>query len=239
MTKHVLVLCQRKEGDDCCRGKKDVKESVVPQINNLVQSKLGKDVTIEYLSKLENNFSYDSKSNINVGKSEPSEIYKGIVDYDLALVNEPPAQEFIRNHLRYYSLIILNTCPLEFMDYNLIYNLLTPDGMLAITAYQDNRNNYVFLNLSIDEKMKKTQLNDFFEKIDNFLYKKKEGVADQFDCNNDYQCYNGVNGKCEIEDGNCYYDTYSGGIKRRIKKTNKKKHKRKTKTQKYKKRKYL
>ena len=144
MTKHVLVLCQRKEGEEQCRGgKKDVKESVVPQINNLVQSKLGKDVTIEYLSKLENNFSYDSKSNINVGKSEPSEIYKGIVDYDLLFVNEPDAQEFIRTHLRYYSLIILNTCPLYSMDYNLIYNLLTPDGMLAITAYQCNVNNYL------------------------------------------------------------------------------------------------
>ena len=53
MTKHVLVLCQRKEGEEQCRGgKKDVKETVVPQINTLVQSKLGKDVTIEYLSKL-------------------------------------------------------------------------------------------------------------------------------------------------------------------------------------------
>ena len=36
MTKHVLVLCQRKEGVDT-RGK-DVKDTVVPQINNLVQA---------------------------------------------------------------------------------------------------------------------------------------------------------------------------------------------------------
>ena len=206
MTKHVLVLCQRKEGEEQCRGgKKDVKETVIPQINTLVQSKLGKDVTIEYLSKLK----------------YKSEYYEGIVDYDLLFVNEPDAQEFIRTHLRYYSLIILNTCPLYSMDYNLIYNLLTPDGMLAITAYQCNVNNYLLTGSSIEEKVKETQFNDFFEKIENFLYKKKEGVADQINCIHDYQCYNGVNGKCDIEDGNCYYDTHSGGIKRRQRRTNK------------------
>ena len=57
---------------------------------------------------------------------------------------------------------------------NLIYNLLTPDGMLAITAYQCNVNNYLLTGSSIEEKVKETQFNDFFEKIENFLYKKKD-----------------------------------------------------------------
>ena len=34
-----------------------------------------------------------------------------------------------------YALIILNTCPLQLMDYNVIYNLLENDGIMAFTSF--------------------------------------------------------------------------------------------------------
>ena len=92
--------------------------------------------------------------------------------------------------------------------------------------------NIVNPSLTIEEKVKDTNFNDFFEKIENFLYKKKAGVADQINCSHDYQCYNGVNGKCDIEDSNCYYDTHGGCIKRRRRRTNKRGKRRQRRTNK-------
>jgi hypothetical protein len=121
MTKHVLVLCQRKTGTGVSAtgvlGR--VEDMVVPQINDFVKSKLGEDVTIEYLT--------------NAGGQ-----VDGTADYNLLLNDNPEnkaAVDFIRNHTGYYSLIILNTCPYISMDYQLIYDLLTPDGMMAFTKY--------------------------------------------------------------------------------------------------------
>lgn len=55
MSKKVLVLCQRKRGNLYSGNGKYIKveEVVVPKINNLVNSLLGPDYTIEYLSNKE------------------------------------------------------------------------------------------------------------------------------------------------------------------------------------------
>ena len=55
MSKKVLILCQRKSGNlDRGNGKYiKVDEVVVPKINKLVNSLLGPDYTIEYLSNKE------------------------------------------------------------------------------------------------------------------------------------------------------------------------------------------
>ena len=118
--KGVLVMCQRKNGPDIdLQGKiVRVEDSVVPKINKFVQEHIG-DAKIDYLSNSE---------------------AEGDVDYDLNLDNLPDnkkAQEFITSHKEFYSLIILNTCPIEWIDFNLIYNLMTPDGLLYISIWPE------------------------------------------------------------------------------------------------------
>jgi hypothetical protein len=116
MTKHVLVLCQRKTGTGVS-GR--VEDTVIRPINDFIKSILSDDVTIEYLT--DKDYQCD-----------------GTADYELKLNQNPEneaAVKFIREHTGYYSLIILNTCPYINMDYQLIYNLLTPDGMMAFTKY--------------------------------------------------------------------------------------------------------
>ena len=118
--KGVLVMCQRKNGPDIdLQGKiVRVEDSVVPKINKFVQEHIG-DAKIDYLSNSE---------------------AEGDVDYDLNLDNLPDnkkAQEVIASHKEFYSLIILNTCPIEWIDFNLIYNLMTPDGLLYISIWPE------------------------------------------------------------------------------------------------------
>jgi hypothetical protein len=122
MTKHVLVLCQRKTGKDIS-GR--VEDTVVPPISDFVNSKLGHDVTIEYLT--DGGVQKDAN-----GKTD------GTADHNHKLIKNSgntTIDKFIREHIGYYSLIILNTCPYINMDYQLIYDLLTPDGMMAFTRY--------------------------------------------------------------------------------------------------------
>jgi hypothetical protein len=127
MTKHVLVLCQRKTGTGVSAtgvlGR--VEEMVVPKINDFVKSKLGDDVSIEYLTD-------------GGGQKDADDNTDGTADHNHKLIKNSGVDKidtFIREHTGYYSLIILNTCPYISMDYQLIYDLLTPDGMMAFTKY--------------------------------------------------------------------------------------------------------
>jgi hypothetical protein len=115
MPKHVLVLCQRKSSV------KDtsVQEIVVPSISNYVQQCLGTDTTIEYLT--------------NGVLREKYEDFEA--DYKFALDNSSESLDFIENHKEYYSLIILNTCPLIFMNYKQIYDLLEPNGIMTFKMF--------------------------------------------------------------------------------------------------------
>lgn len=119
MTKNVLVLCQRKIGLDYSNV--NVAVSVIPKINEYVTSLLGSDTKIEYLTDC-SGFTCEEDS----------------VDYKFNLDSDPTnseAVEFISTHKEYYSLIILNTCPFPFMDYNAIYELLEPRGIMVMKRY--------------------------------------------------------------------------------------------------------
>ena len=153
--KGVLVMCQRKNGPDIdLQGNiVRVEDSVVPKINKFVQEHIG-DAKIDYLSNSE---------------------AEGDVDYDLNLDNLPDnkkAQEFIASHKEFYSLIILNTCPIEWIDFNLIYNLMTPDGLLYISIWPEVKERESFNQL-----VKKTikPLKQYFRQVARvpYLYRKR------------------------------------------------------------------
>jgi hypothetical protein len=120
MAKRVLVLCQRKQGMDSI-GKSDVKDTVIPKINEYVKKVLGPNTRIEYLTD---------------DKSDPT------VDFNFTLEKgEREADEFISNHRGMYSLIILNTCPFLYMDFELIHSLLHPGGIMVFKVFPNNNIN--------------------------------------------------------------------------------------------------
>lgn len=102
----VLVICQRKY---------DIfgNELVNSQINDLVYRLLGIYTDIKYVCNLKYNF--------------------GIVDYDgIFGDNEWTESTFISHS---YSLIILNTSPLPYMDIYIFKKYLKKYGMITITIY--------------------------------------------------------------------------------------------------------
>ena len=116
MSKKVLILCQRKQGLDAldALGASNVKDSVIPLIEKYVEKVLGPGATIEYLTNGEDD----------------------TVEYNFTLEKRnSKAVEFVAENRSQYSLIILNTCPLAFMDYELIYSLLEPGGFMVFQSF--------------------------------------------------------------------------------------------------------
>ena len=116
--KKVLVLCQRSHGTSTS-GRGTVEDLIVPLINDTVHRLIGEGADIEYLTD-------------NVGNRDGGATYVFTLDDNPS--NEASV-EFIASHESYYSLIILNTCPLIFMDYWLISRLLKPDGSIYFANF--------------------------------------------------------------------------------------------------------
>ncbi len=152
MTKEVLVLCQRKSGISSSTSYEgDVKDIVIPKINELVREHLGSDVHIEYLTKMAAN--------------------EGESDYNFSLDSYPDnnqAKEFIANHKEFYSLIILNTCPFKYIDYKLIHNLLEPNGIMIFTIFPN------IIDKNITSFGDSINIEDLFENIGPNIYRKKQ-----------------------------------------------------------------
>jgi hypothetical protein len=119
MTHKILILCQRKSGP--LKRNRKVEEVVVPPIQTLVEELVGNnDYKIDYLSD----------------KSIHIEEREGEVDF-LGTLKEGNefTRDFLEKNQESYSIIILNTCPFQFMDYNPIYKLLKNDGLMLFTSY--------------------------------------------------------------------------------------------------------
>lgn len=160
----VLVLCQRKTGDP--HNSKDyqtVKEDIVPKINILVDALLQhKPHTIEYLSSLEG----DHK--------EGTVDIKGFLQADSTLTFENKTQstrDFVDENEGTYALILLNTCPFMFMDFDLIYQLLAADGLMVFTAFPRAISSKI--NFNIDNLNKLFKLDSTNTQPGIFIYNKK------------------------------------------------------------------
>ena len=121
--KKVLVLCQRKTGRTSTGSL--VEKTITPEINKHIYKLMGENTTIIYLTSI----THDNP---------------GTADYDCILQsgsNSPCTTDFISEHgTNSFDLIILQTCPFRFFDYDLIHILLKPDGYLGLMVVPNNWN---------------------------------------------------------------------------------------------------
>jgi hypothetical protein len=115
--RRVLVLCQRRTG---MSGKDDsryrVEDIIIPKINKVIRDILGEDTVITYMSDI-----YE---------------HQGTVDINCLLDGRTDcSKQFISENINSFDLIIFQTCPCAWMDYNIIHSLLKTNGILGITAF--------------------------------------------------------------------------------------------------------
>jgi hypothetical protein len=124
MTQRVLILCQRKSST--LPQDKDKVDKTVDFINTYMGENLGEDVDIEYLTTHANHPDH------NVDETNY------YADYKFSLNNNREAISFVAKHKGVYDGIILNTCPLNYLNYAMIYALLKPDGFLLLKTFDEN-----------------------------------------------------------------------------------------------------
>ena len=121
MSKRFLILCQRKSST--LANDKDDVEQTVDAINTYVGANFGEDVDIEYLTTHEQHI--DDRANISNYSA----------DYKFALNDNSEAKQFVENNAGIYDGIILNTCAVNNMNYEMIAKLLKSDGFLLIKTF--------------------------------------------------------------------------------------------------------
>ncbi len=177
-----LVLCQRKSYTKDNNVKK-----ISDKINEYVTKLFGNGVKIEYLTyekDVDSQDEYDADYKFIFDSNGKNEKYSD------------ESKKFIEENKESYSLIILNTCPLIFMNYKDIYDLLKPGGYMAFKRY-----NYPLLNDNDFDISKRKELfnilsygknpkidfinkhfDEYFDKgYGSFVYKKKDKEAVKMD----------------------------------------------------------
>ena len=134
----VLVLCQRKSGwayagqmdnEDVY---KKIEKTVAPKIDELVRSLVGEEYEIEYLS------SFTTEN--STGKLDIEGFLKNDTVLTLKGNKKMAVRDFVEQNAETYDIILLNTCPLQQMDFQLISQLLKADGLMVFTAYSGSGN---------------------------------------------------------------------------------------------------
>jgi hypothetical protein len=121
MSKRFLILCQRKSST--LANDKDDVEQTVDAINTYVGANFGEDVDIEYLTTHEQH--PGGRANISNYSA----------DYKFALNDNSEAKQFVENNAGMYDGIILNTCAVNYMNYDMIAKLLKSGGFLLIKTF--------------------------------------------------------------------------------------------------------
>lgn len=106
MTLRVLILCQRKSST--LLKDKDNVDKTVESINTYMEDNLGEVVDIEYLT------THAHHPDHSVDETNYD------ADYKFSLNNNREAINFVAKHKGVYDGIILNTCPLNYLNYDMI-----------------------------------------------------------------------------------------------------------------------
>ena len=125
--KRVLVLCQRKEGIGI--GGMNVKEKLIPKLETIITNFLQK-MTGSYTKSIE----YMTIGNPKIDSDK--------AEFFMLLTNgTKEVKNFLNDHLHFYDLIVLQTCPFKLMDLEIINSILKKEGYVMCTSIQiDGRN---------------------------------------------------------------------------------------------------
>lgn len=149
MTLRVLILCQRKS--TTLPKDSDYVDETVEIINTFIEENFGENVDIEYLTTHEH----------HQGNSTDETNY--VADYKFALNNNREALEFVAKHKGKFDGIILNTCPINYMNYKMINELLKVGGFVLLKSFapQDEDGEIRLQEINILNSTLKT-LNKYF-----------------------------------------------------------------------------
>ena len=153
----VLILCQRKSST--LSNDREKVDKTIEIINTFIETKVGEDVIIEYLTTHEDHpDSRMDETNYDA-------------DYKFALNNNRAALDFVAKHEGFYDGIILNTCPKNYMNYNMINKLLKVGGFILLKTFApDDKDGEIGLEtINIFNSTLKT-LNNYFKHIKNDNY---------------------------------------------------------------------
>lgn len=187
--KKVLVMCQRKSGENFL-----IEQQVVPKIYEVVYSLLGYGNSyfdIKYVSGI-------TRNKIHEREGEGNEENLENVDYKLELtyanaLTDANVRQFIEDNINSYALIILNTCPYSLMDFRLIHDLLEPNGLLFFSAFQENVYNMILnekeigdiaekeKHLPVEKQNRIKQIDKFIKTFDDYQSSIKEDVKHIYD----------------------------------------------------------
>jgi hypothetical protein len=141
-SKRVLVLCQRKGG---VTSGIDIREHLIPALEGYIQHFIQLPHTIEYM--------VDIKKPGNTA------------NYNMQLnAEEPKTEQFIKDHSEYYDLVVLQTCPCKFIDFESIYQIMKKGAYMMITAFgYTGKMNPVTGALGMEHKYRKQTTLEFIE----------------------------------------------------------------------------
>jgi hypothetical protein len=125
---NVLVLCQRS------RGRVDsttlVQNTIVPAILNFVEERYGREFRIRFLA--------------------PCDESKGeYTDYNVKLDQENLLTVEIhmeRDRIDSFDFVILHTCPTMLMDFEAIWRVMSPGGIMVMTQYNSTKGQILLRN---------------------------------------------------------------------------------------------
>lgn len=134
----VLVLCQRSRG--LVDSTTLVQNTIVPAILNFVEERFGREFRIRFLAPCdESNGEY--------------------TDYNVTLdqQNLPTVERHMeRDRIDSFDFVILHTCPTMLMDFEAIWRVMSPGGIMVMTKYNSIHHQIQILN----QKRKYSQLHE-------------------------------------------------------------------------------
>ena len=117
----VLVLCQRTQGLDDLGN--DIQETIILILETIIKTFLkkmtGSDrANIEYMTDFDTS-KRENKAHYNMKLKDPE--------------NNPEVKHFLDTHSHFYDLIVMQTCPVMYMDLELVESILKKEGYVICT----------------------------------------------------------------------------------------------------------
>ena len=130
-------------------------------INTFLKEKMGNDIAdIKYMIDLDSTKEQDK------------------ADFNMVLYNHSQkGREFRDQHLKFYDLVVLQTCPFMYMDMKMVRDILKDDGYLICTTVLVDGRHGKMEEIIVEQLVKKITDAGFTQVTDRFLtFQKKASI---------------------------------------------------------------